>query len=99
MQASRVEDDPQGLTLQLRTQVEVVWAFPCPYYACATLINNCSTLVNLCWRMQAGTYIKEFVHGDSGRTSPSLGSLLGCRDPAEILELDVLDIHMEFLPD
>ena len=25
---------------------------------------------------QAGTYIKEFVHGDLGRTSPSLGSAL-----------------------
>lgn len=49
--------------------------------------------------MQAGTYIKEFVHGDDGRTNPSLGSLLGCSGPAEILELDVLEIHMDFLPD
>ena len=24
----------------------------------------------------AGTYIKEFVHGDLGRTVPSIGSLL-----------------------
>jgi len=43
---------------------------------------------------QAGTYIKEFVHGDFGRTRPSLGDLLGgCR--AEILQLDVTDVHME----
>ena len=27
----------------------------------------------------AGTYIKEFVHGDRGRTVPSVGSLLASR--------------------
>ncbi|CAM9469917.1 unnamed protein product [Choristocarpus tenellus] len=37
-----------------------------------------------------GTYIKEFVHGDLGRTVPSVGSLLGCR--ADILQLDVVDV-------
>jgi len=36
---------------------------------------------------QAGTYVKEFVHGDFGRTDPSLGSLLGCE--ADIMQLDV----------
>ena len=46
---------------------------------------------------QAGTYIKEFVHSDEGRTVPNLGSLLGCQEPAQILELDVLEIHMPFL--
>ena len=46
---------------------------------------------------QAGTYIKEFVHSDEGRTVPSLGSLLGCQEPAQILELDVMEIHMRFL--
>lgn len=48
-------------------------------------------LLHLC--TQAGTYIKEFVHGDLGRTNPSIGSMLGCR--AEILQLDVTDIKME----
>ena len=46
---------------------------------------------------QAGTYIKEFVHSDEGRTVPNLGSLLGCQEPAQILELDVMEIHMPFL--
>ena len=41
-------------------------------------------------RTSAGTYVKEFVHGDLGRTSPSVGSLLGC--DADILELDVTDV-------
>lgn len=44
----------------------------------------------------AGTYIKEFVHSDFGRTSPSLGSLLHCE--ADILQLDVLDVALP-LPD
>ena len=43
---------------------------------------------------QAGTYIKEFVHSDGGRTVPSLGRLLGCT--AEILQLDVTEVHMDF---
>ena len=37
-----------------------------------------------------GTYIKEFVHGDLGRTLPSIGSLLGCK--ADIIQLDVLGL-------
>ncbi|XP_065847044.1 uncharacterized protein [Euphorbia lathyris] len=48
-------------------------------------------LLHLC--TQAGTYIKEFVHGDLGRTQPSIGSILGCR--AEILQLDVTDVKMD----
>lgn len=48
-------------------------------------------LLHLC--TQAGTYIKEFVHGDLGRTYPNIGSLLGC--VAEILQLDVTDVKMD----
>ena len=40
---------------------------------------------------QAGTYVKEFVHGDFGRTRPSFGELLGCS--ADILQLDVMGLH------
>lgn len=45
-------------------------------------------------RTQAGTYIKEFVHGDFGRTRPNVGEMLGCR--ADIMQLDVTDIDMDF---
>ena len=38
----------------------------------------------------AGTYIKEFINGDFGRTFPNLGSLLNCE--CDILQLDVKDI-------
>jgi tRNA pseudouridine synthase 10 len=42
---------------------------------------------------QAGTYIKEFVHGDMGRTLPSLGMLLGSR--TDIIQLDVMGMVMD----
>jgi len=37
------------------------------------------------------SYVKEFVHGDLGRTRPNVGSLLGC--DADILQLDVRDLR------
>ncbi|KEG11206.1 tRNA pseudouridine synthase 10 [Trypanosoma grayi] len=44
---------------------------------------------------QAGTYVKEFVHGDMGRTTPHLGMLMNGR--TDIIQLDVLDMAMEDL--
>jgi tRNA pseudouridine synthase 10 len=38
---------------------------------------------------EAGTYIKEFVHGDFGRTEPNLSSLLQDCD-TDLMELDVM---------
>lgn len=43
---------------------------------------------------QAGTYVKEFVHGDLGRTFPSLSSIMS--DFMDILELDVLSVELEW---
>lgn len=45
---------------------------------------------------QAGTYIKEFVHGDFGRTQPNVGTLLEC--DSDILSLDVLSVQLEWPP-
>ena len=45
---------------------------------------------------QAGTYIKEFVHGDFGRTQPNILTLLG--HDADILSLDVLEIQLQWPP-
>ena len=36
---------------------------------------------------QAGTYVKEFVHGDFGRTEPNVAQILGC--DVDIIALDV----------
>jgi tRNA pseudouridine synthase 10 len=45
---------------------------------------------------QAGTYVKEFVHGDFGRTHPNVGSLLNCE--ADLLLLDCVGIDFDFPP-
>ena len=42
-------------------------------------------------RAEAGTYIKEFVEGDGGRTQPNLAALLGT--PLKVRALDVLEVH------
>lgn len=39
----------------------------------------------------AGTYIKELVHGDLGRTTPSVGAILGTE--CDILQLDVTNVY------
>ncbi|MEW6328735.1 MAG: tRNA pseudouridine(54/55) synthase Pus10 [Candidatus Micrarchaeota archaeon] len=45
----------------------------------------------------AGTYVKEFVSGDDGRTKPSVSEVLGCR--ARCAELDVVGVRHGFLSD
>lgn len=46
---------------------------------------------------QAGTYIKEFCHGDRGRTQPNLATLLNC-DVVQIVALDVMEICIGNIP-
>jgi tRNA pseudouridine synthase 10 len=41
-------------------------------------------------RTESGTYVKEFVHGDGGRTTPSLSELLGV--PCSVKALDVIAV-------
>uniref|UniRef100_A0A3P8Y9B4 tRNA pseudouridine synthase Pus10 n=1 Tax=Esox lucius TaxID=8010 RepID=A0A3P8Y9B4_ESOLU len=51
---------------------------------------------HLVLRTQAGTYIKEFVHGDFGRTKPNLCDLL--KTDTDILELDVESVDVDWPP-
>ena len=44
----------------------------------------------------AGTYVKELVHGDFGRTRPNLGSLLDTQ--TDILALDVEEVLLPWPP-
>jgi tRNA pseudouridine synthase 10 len=44
-------------------------------------------------RCEAGTYIKELVHSDEGRTIPSVTSIIGA--PCEVIWLDVEDVHAD----
>jgi len=40
---------------------------------------------------QGGLYVKELIHGDRGRTRPSVAEILGT--DAEVLELDVINVE------
>ena len=50
-------------------------------------------IVELEIRAQHGTYIRELVSGDEGRTDPSLSSLVG--SPCKVEVLDVLNLHLD----
>lgn len=41
----------------------------------------------------AGTYVKEFVHGDMGRTRPSVSVMLDCK--TDIVQLDCVGIQFD----
>lgn len=45
---------------------------------------------------QAGTYVKELVHGDFNRTQPNVTQLLGA--PADIIALDVTEVCLDWPP-
>jgi len=46
---------------------------------------------------EAGTYVKEFISGDEGRTNPSVSSIIGRK--AKCVKLTVTKIHSEWLED
>ncbi|RXG68625.1 putative tRNA pseudouridine synthase Pus10 [Armadillidium vulgare] len=54
------------------------------------------SIASLFLNTQAGTYIKEFVHGDFGRTTPNLGSILGAK--CDIIALDVENVQLDWPP-
>ena len=44
-------------------------------------------------RCESGTYVKELVHSDEGRTNPSVSGVLEAN--CEVIWLDVKDIHAD----
>ena len=61
--------------------------------ALGPLVVSCGNEVELTIRAESGTYIKEFVHSDEGRTIPSVAGALGRK--CEVVWLDVEDIHSD----
>ena len=47
-------------------------------------------------KTQAGTYIKELVHGDFNRTTPNLCTIL--KRPVDIIALDVDNVELDWPP-
>ena len=93
----------KDLTLQQKTPIRVLHRRPLATRE-RTIYNLSAQLINaddrhhflLFLKTQAGTYIKEFVHGDFGRTVPSLGNLLNTE--CDILQLDVLSVELNWPP-
>jgi tRNA pseudouridine synthase 10 len=50
-------------------------------------------MVSLIIEAESGTYIKELISGDGGRTRPSLSELVGV--PCNVSKLDVIEIKGE----
>ncbi len=48
-------------------------------------------------RCESGTYIKELISGDDGRTCPSFSSIAGCH--AKCVQLDVIKLFDEYIVD
>jgi tRNA pseudouridine synthase 10 len=63
---------------------------------CSAQISDAGPMVRrfeLTARVQSGTYIKELISGDEGRTHPSVSAIL--RAPCDCVELDVLEVHCD----
>lgn len=58
-------------------------------------IDNGCSFFTVILSTQAGTYVKELVHGDLGRTNPCFRTILE-NDTVDILALDVLDIEIDW---
>ena len=62
-------------------------------------IYNCivesvkGTIAILSLEAESGTYIKELVTGDDGRTKPNITEIIG--GSCEVIELDVMEIKGE----
>jgi tRNA pseudouridine synthase 10 len=57
----------------------------------ARLVDAAPGRFTLDLRTEAGTYVKEWVEGDGGRTDPNLATLVGV--PLKVEFLDVMEIH------
>ncbi|KAJ1951359.1 hypothetical protein FBU59_000208 [Linderina macrospora] len=90
----------QGIVLQQKTPIRVLHrraplTRPKKLLALEVIpLEGCFYKVRI--ESEAGTYIKEFVHGDIGRTTPSLAEMAGVA--ADILELDVENVSLDFPP-
>ncbi|XP_056136959.1 putative tRNA pseudouridine synthase Pus10 [Lampris incognitus] len=93
-------DDIKELTIDQKTPLRVLHRRVLAVRQ--RVIHNMSTRFidphhfHLGLKTQAGTYIKEFVHGDFGRTKPNMCQLL--ETDTDILELDVESVDVDWPP-
>ncbi|XP_071571940.1 tRNA pseudouridine synthase Pus10 [Temnothorax nylanderi] len=75
-------------------EMRVRWAKPHELKELHTATESTDAFFVLDVKTQAGTYVKEFVHGDFGRTKPSLGDFLNTE--VDIVALDVTGINLKW---
>lgn len=103
LEVLRKLDMPDGFEIQQVTPIRVLHRRPLHprprmiYSTKAWIDRNNPKILIIDIVSQAGTYIKELVHGDFGRTTPSFASIIG--QPIDILALDVVGIDLEWPAD
>uniref|UniRef100_T1PJI6 tRNA pseudouridine(55) synthase n=1 Tax=Musca domestica TaxID=7370 RepID=T1PJI6_MUSDO len=96
-------DIPEGFQIQQKTPIRVLHRRPLHtrprmiYKMKASVDKDNLRVLVLDVVSQAGTYIKELVHGEFGRTTPSVSSIIG--QPVDILALDVMAIDLDWPKD
>ncbi|KAL0099333.1 hypothetical protein PUN28_020120 [Cardiocondyla obscurior] len=70
------------------------WVKPHELKLLHTTVESNDSFFVLDVKTQAGTYVKEFVHGDFGRTKPSLCDFLNAE--VDIIALDVTSINLNW---
>ncbi|XP_062506622.1 tRNA pseudouridine synthase Pus10-like isoform X2 [Corticium candelabrum] len=84
----------KDIVLKQKTPLRVMHRERIVYQVSSSLVD--SHHIRLCLVSQAGTYVKEFVHGDMGRTVPSVRTLL--QTSAEVIALDVASVETDWPP-
>jgi len=91
---------PNGFVTQQITPIRVLHRRPLHtrpktvYNVKATIDEKRKNVIILDLITQAGCYIKELVHGEFGRTNPSISSIIG--KPIDIMALDVNGIDLDW---
>lgn len=91
---------PEGFEIQQKTPIRVLHRRPLHtrprmiYELKARVQKENPKVLVLDVVSQAGTYIKELVHGEFGRTTPSVSSIIG--QPVDIMALDVMAIDLDW---
>lgn len=94
---------PNGFDVQQTTPLRVLHRRPLltrerKVYSLRTAVCRTNTkLLVMDITAQAGTYIKELVHGEFGRTRPSITEIIG--QPIDIMALDVMEIFLDWPQD
>lgn len=93
---------PEGFTINQTTPIRVLHRRPLLvrprriYCMSASRTNVSEKALVLDVTTQAGTYVKELVHSDFGRTSPSCKNLIG--EEIDLVALDVMAIDLDWPP-